>query len=764
MNRFAFASLPPLARWLIFSSVTGILLILLVSQQLSFIWVVALSLLVAGVAEAPKLGERLRRFFAALRHMRQHTPYPDNPAHSERISPALWAAEIGFIVLVALSVTEHFRVFDTGLQLAGGEAEWLTSSAYFASNSLRQYGYIPLWQPYFEWGEPLIDNPFAFVLNPISTLPSLLYGGVQGIKYSVVLYTVLAGTGGWFLARVLGLGTVGRVLLGLLLIGKGNMVAMIGTGYFQLGVTQAYFGWIIGSAVLLLRAERRWAVALLAIMFTLMFWAGNIWYMLPMLVSVALLTLAHLVDFGGRVFNGPALRRMLLALALTVGLSAITLLPIFTHRHMIGGHPDEPEAGQVVLLEFAIRQYFDGDLTPYEQRQTPGGIQFYYSYVLPVWFAGLLFVAIPPIFPFTYRPGIAQARRVWLVGVVMILFCTSWGTGGNSVLVWLYDHVPLLGQWRFVGRALAVSAFWIAVLAAMRVDGLWRALVGTQPAWDFWRLTLRYPLAVLLALASLLAGSQVNARWREITPLIPLNSYDPVCIDWLRQKYPDEELTVYRFGYSVITTFIDNRVREFDIEADYFPIAVPSTISNVNLVGYNSLPRFALAWLDDTRLFLLSEGYRALPDSPLFVDHHCVWEKDDALPYAYSLPLPRLLQQWESVPVEYVTPLTGFDRKPDEIMVWAQADPRFPVIVTLQELAYPGWRVELDGEAAKLEVVGGQIGIRLPLSEAIHEIRFSFRPPLVYHGGAMTLGTGLFCALYLLRAERLVKRRFWRGV
>ncbi len=150
-----------------------------------------------------------------------------------RLPPLQFAAEALLVIFLAAAIPQPFLTPDSDTQLFGREAEWLTSSAHLAANTLRERGYIPLWQPYLEFGEPLIDGPFAFVLNPITAGPSLVYGGVRGIKLGVVLTAVTAGLGGWVLGRVLGLSAVGRLLLAFLMVGKGNMHAMIGAGYYQ---------------------------------------------------------------------------------------------------------------------------------------------------------------------------------------------------------------------------------------------------------------------------------------------------------------------------------------------------------------------------------------------------------------------------------------------------------------------------------------------------------------------------------------------------
>ncbi len=743
-----------------------------------FVLLTGLALLIAAIDAAvrARLSPRglLRAGWTALlRGLRRwradrHAAAAALPALEHTVGARLaWpqlAAELALIVLVTAAVTQPYLNLSPATQLPGVEAEWLTSSAHFAANSLREYGYLPLWQPYLEFGEPLIDNPFSFVLNPISAGPSLLLGGVVGIKLSVVLSAWVAGLGGWALGRVLGFGALGRLLLAALLIGKGNMHAMIGAGYYQLGVSQAYLPWVVAGGVATLRLpDRRWPVVLTALSFTLLFWAGNIWYTLPALLSLGLLALAHLTRGDGRGINGAGLRRLALAGALTLGLSAITLLPIWLQRGQIGSHPNDLPGGRAVDLGSVIGQFFD----VYLKGGAPGAAHFYYSFVTPLWFAVVVLILIPPVWPYLHRPRLPQAWRIWLPGAALIVLATLWGAGGNPIFAWLYQHIPLLGQWRFVGRALGAASFWIAILVALRVDGLWQAM--RQPGWlarlagasPRLRRGLVYGLAGALIVASAAAAQQVLVKWHTLAGTIGINVYDDLCLRWLREQHPGEELAVYRVNYDAITPFLTYQVRLVNVEADFTPLPQPATLGrNFDLTA--SLPAYAIAWTEATRTHVAARGYVPDPESPAPVDqNHCLWRlPGGALPYAYRLTLPALeAAQGGLLDPARITPIETFRRYPDTIVVAVTADQTDPLVVTIQERAYPGWQVSVDGNAARLDSVGGQVGVVLPPDGAPHAITFAYRPPLLYLGGAITLITWAGCVLYLLGADRALLRR-----
>ncbi|MBN1201039.1 MAG: hypothetical protein JXJ20_04205 [Anaerolineae bacterium] len=688
---------------------------------------------------------------------------PDIPDAEKPIPPLLLHIELILLILVAVLAAKDFANLDATRQLPGYEGEWLTSSGHYVALSVRQYGYIPLWQPLLETGEPLIDNPFSFVLHPFSFYPCLLWGGINGIKISVILMTVLAGLGGWALGRVLGFGSLGRVLLGLLLIGKGNMHAMIGAGYYQLGISQAYFPWIIAGIIGILRLRhRRWPVVLTAIAFTLMFWAGNIWYMLPMLISVGVVTLAHIFDRRFTV-DRVALRRLVLAGALTMCLSAATLLPIWINQDYIGGHPNEPDAGKAVDRMRVIEQFINGDYELYEKQLAPGSPHFYYSFVSPLWFILLVMVLFPPGWPFRYPAML----RLWIVGFVLIIFFTMWGAGGSAIMIWLYDHVPLMAQWRFVGRALAVSSFWLAVLLAMRLDSLWHYITSPERRQGLrtvlaWGMRVgQAGLALLLIGVSLIAARQVILQWYTFSGVENVNAVDYQCLEWLRTVRPNEELSVYRHGYDIVTAFLETNIRLYNIEADYFPLAEPSTTGTYDLTA--TLPEYGIAWNNDQRTWLTSNNFSVVEASPApYDEYNCLYENKNAYSYAFTASESVLSAKGYVPTPESTVPVTTIKTHlPDRIVLWVRSESN-PIVVAVQERAYPGWEVRVDGKKAKLQSVGGLIGVILPAEgySNWHTIRFTYRPVWFFRGSVLTMLTAVFCAVYLLDTNRTTIR-YW---
>jgi hypothetical protein len=675
-----------------------------------------------------------------------------------RLSPQFVLLELVILLIAALWATSAYFPRQ-GLQFPGYEAEWLTSPAYLSAESFRNNGYIPLWQPYLGTGQPTIEHPFSFLLNPISTLPSLLLGAETGIFVSVILSVILTGWSGWLLGRVLGLGILGRVLLGLLCIGKGNLHAMLSAGGFQLGTAQAYLPLILAGAVAMFRlSHRRWPIVLTSIGITLMWWTGGLWFVLPTLVMVVILLGFQIfrvkrdrVQFNGTLFN-----RTLWLLALTIGLTAVSWLPLLSNRASLIVQPNvnQVTAGADVLR--VVEQFFNGDPTLYDRGLALGLPQVYYSYVFPWWLA-LLIVALLPI-RWLYDAPFSQTQRIWLPALVIIALCIGWVAIGN---------IPILSYWQFPGRVLAIASLWIAVLVALRIDGLWRAVVINAtwikrlPAVDQVE-QFKPLLAASIVLLAAVGAFDVISTWSAFAQPTQRDtqlakSHDDDCLTWLREGQLALPSVLAPLDYSSVLAYTTNGLRRANLAVDIDFAARAGTLYDADLL--HTLPRYAIAPDEAQRATLKQMGYLELRTSPLTDNHApCLHLKPDAFPYAFSIPSTQL-DSFSSVnPLVSLrtTPILQVWHGYDRIGLLVDVQPTDALIVTVQETNYPGWQVWINDQPARLDSIGGQIGVRVPAIAGLTKVYFQYLPQPFFIGAWLTLIAVGVAVLYLLRADRLL--------
>lgn len=692
--------------------------------------------------------------------------------------------EILCVILFALFATREYLNFDPNMRVKGNEVEWLTGYGQVAYQGLRDTGTIPLWNPYYQQGEPLIDSAFSYLLNPFSSLPQLILGATNGTKISIVVQAMIVGFGGWFLGRVMGLSVVGRLTLALLLIGKGNMHTNFSAGFFQLASQQVYFPWVMAGVLGILRTQSRWAIILTGLSFSLMLFAGNLWHLLPMVVSV-LVVIAVFV--GLNKLNRMVIFRLVATGCVTVGLSAVTLLSIISNFGLLEAHHDEPRAGwELVYPNLSYLYPFVGDYDfvtkdrlitiPSRESRDADTVSlvtwtmvghFYYSYVAPWWY--VLLIVLPVPFMLHHREKLLDNRLLWLAGIPLFIGFTMWGMGGTPIFVWLYEHVPYLAQWRFVSRAMGMASFWVAVLVSLRADALVRLL------WYHRQQSLRFIFGGLLigfSIFTVTAWVDVTSRWRD-APLIETDKDFEVCLNWLHDAEPNEFHPLWVSGYETITSLIKNKIRMVNIEADYMLDTMPNTVGDPRLDFRGRLTgRRTLTYLD-TILAFEELGYTPRLDSPYYIpDVHCIYENPAYdLPYAFVATV----DDWSDIPftaqfnfelTQMVLDMTDVRgvvdvvRTYDTIGVYVHGNTiSSKQVLVIQELAYPGWEVWVDGIAHPIQIMGKLNALELPQDSVYHEIIFLYRPPLLKIGGMITIVTALLSIGFLLRLDKKIRRR-----
>lgn len=350
------------------------------------------------------------------------------------------------------------------------------------------YNHIPTWNPYLGNGTPLINDAFNYLFNPFASLPVLIFGGVQGSKVAMCIALLLAGYNMWALAKVIGVGGVARVAAGALYMMSGGIAAKFNTGHFQLGLSLAWPPLVLAGLWWTLNSQDRRAPVLTAAAFALMFFAGNIYYTLHVLICSVLIVVFFLLERDNKRWNFrlDRLKRAAVAGLFALGLSMIQFMPVWAVRDFVDheGVKFSEFTGQIDA-QYEMSQAIVNFIYPWENWRVFESLPFLMNVVVDYAYIG------PTVFLFI--AGMAAARyhlrfkrAAWLALILAVLMMV-WGAAQTPILNYLYANISLLAEFRYVGRAHSIAALWWIVLAALGIDALWRAAraaLRTPPEFD----------------------------------------------------------------------------------------------------------------------------------------------------------------------------------------------------------------------------------------------------------------------------------------
>jgi len=702
---------------------------------------------------------------------------------------ATYAAEIALICVTLYSFTPQVRDMSPDLRIRGPEYSYLVGSGAVAAQVYRYGGALPLWNPFMGRGEPMLESPFSYVLNPFMTIPIYLDGAIQGGKNALILHVLIMGLGGWLLAKSLDCRAPGRILLGMLLGGSGSFAGAIGFGFYQMSLSQAYVPYVYAGLIGVLYQRHRGWIVLLVIGATLLIFSGTFWYVLPTAIGAAVITIFALFRPNAErriVLSRVALARLVGASILTIMLAAVRLLPQIAHYDLI----DHPFYELLTTYEFndLFRAYFDP--TPLNELYL---YAMYYHYIAPPLLVGVvillrLWTTNSPSFI-----GIVPRWRIALPAALLIILFTVWAQEKTPFMEWLYATFPVFTEWRFLGRMMAAGSIWVATLIAVGFDDVLRAACADLPRlwdgnhWQFGAFTTyipRYAAALIVIGVGAYAAADVMPNWYRAAGTEGTFTYTSESIYNVRAGntiIDDPFVPLWSEGFFDYLPHYDMLIRASFGNPDYRASGLPPTLGSVEAMAFP--PEYATGLNPDYQSYLLELGYSLLPgyagvtrygvdavegveikdrvvtirrDPPTYPT--ALWHNPNLPSYLFAVHMDDLRERGTPLTAREAAPIRSYVHNIDQIVV-TMGDYDAGYVLVAQETAYPGWNVTIDGEGFPIESVGGLIGVQLPpkvSGSGLTTIIFAYEPPLLFLGALITLGGAVVCALYLLRAERLI--------
>ena len=657
-------------------------------------------------------------------------------------------------------------------------------NAVWIQQSIVEWGQIPLWNPNILSGIPFAADPLSGLWYPPNWLV-VAFPGAIAFNILFWIHLTWAGLGAWALAREEGLGKWGAVLAGLVFGGAPKFVAHIALGHVGLVSAVSWTPWVLlltAKTLRQIRTEGRWLKwsALTGAVLGIVFRADPRWA-IPLIGLAAAYGIRNtLRDRQTELEN---LRRIALAgvvagafaaaIAACLGLQLWEFLRLSTRSGISANEraffslPLEGLLGTISIL--------DG---------TPEWLAYFGASVLVISVLSM------------FNPD----RRPWFwIGVSF--FSTLLALGPATPFYELISAIPGADVLRVPARFLFISALGWAFLAGYGLDTLisYKDELKTRGVkiWLFATTSLILVVNIgigiiggvnsirqlgpmitamlVFTLISIFIADRISLR--RIIPLI----LGVVVVDllWINvgliQPKSTEEILSDRSG---LTSFLQSDHGTSRVFSPSYSVPQPQAVLNgVELAdGVNPLQLSAYRRYMETAVGLDAGAYDVtLPSFPdgnpstpwgFQADEEALGRlnvewiasdypiDDDSLTpfdiidgvYLYRLEGSRTRSWMETGSSE-----NGPDWQPITITQWTPNWIRLqaagPGVVVLSEVAYPGWRVLVDGEPSTLNTVDGLFRA-VELEPGEHEVIFQFYPTTLMVGIAIS-GVGILLLIYL---------------
>ena len=406
---------------------------------------------------------------------------PANHAGNHRAGARLQAALPGVLLALLLILAFHGALVGRRFYLRDLSQNHAPLRAYVTERL--SAGSLPLWDPFHGGGTPLLANPNALVLHPITALFFILPFHAA-FTASIVLQFVLLAAGGYLLARALGLGREAAALAAAVMALSGPAASLASMQNILSAAAWVPIG--LWAYLRGLEPGRRWLLAAASLCAAVVLVAAEPAALLALLLCGMVLGMTR----PGPGAWTPAPRAALGALAMVLALAALlaaaqilparALLPLAERGAGFGAAEGLKWSLLPSRLPEAVLPRLFGDPTRLSPAAWWGGFLFEgrYPFLLSLYVG-----AIPAVLAAigALHRGAGGARRRGLAAVAA--FALLLALGGNSAIFRsLFHAFAPLRQVRYPERFVLVALFALALLAGYGLDRLRSGPVSRRAA------------------------------------------------------------------------------------------------------------------------------------------------------------------------------------------------------------------------------------------------------------------------------------------
>lgn len=357
-----------------------------------------------------------------------------------------------------------------------GTQDWDMHFSYneFTRKSILEFGEFPFWNPYHCGGFPHFANPQVSVIS-IQTILILLFGTINGIKYSLVIHAVIGFIGTYILGRYFKLSRMSSILSSIIFCFSGITASYLSAGHIVF-ISNAFTPIIL---FLFINKNIRYSIYLSSIIFSLSFYFGYHISLLQVIMIILVTMLKVLID-RELFYLKRLIQFSLITLILTLPKLALSLQLLSMYPRYVA-EKSGFELQSILYFFTSKNQSF-----------------FNYPNVAKYTFnisENSLYVGIIPTILFVI--GVANIllkdkKKIFLVFLACILLWLMLGNTTEYSLYNLIKKLPILDSFRVAQRFRHLLILPTALIVGVGVDSLLQKVLNVKFRYLLYILVLSY--------------------------------------------------------------------------------------------------------------------------------------------------------------------------------------------------------------------------------------------------------------------------------
>ena len=650
-------------------------------------------------------------------------------------------SQLTILVLVAalLLYPAPFRQYQLPATWQGSDlmtSHWPT--ALLIQHTFLQGYHLPLWNPYFAGGQPLIADPLAALFYPPTYL--VLFFSLRNYYLILIMgHLIFAGLGMLLLARyAAGLSRFPALVAAICFMATPRLISHLGAGHITLLQTVAWYPWLALACWATVRDPLRRS-PLLGICIALTILAGHpqmAYYGLLMTAGLACWLLVQRWRLEGLRALLLSMAGLMVAAALGLLLASIHLLPLMQFTalstrqlsvYSTDAYPLHSFLHALIVQPSAADSAWEGMISPgpvvlalalfavtIQWRKTwPLLLGIVLVALLAMGYSSLFYRLVAPTLPYLDR--FRAPARIWFVALMII-----------ALLAGISSEALLRATRQLSFREAMMSSSLVILLVALPliISDLGYAKVGDTRV-------VTQPSQLALTAARLAGTGRIYGVQRNLPQLDAVELQVPFADGW---------------NPLMIESYVSYMDRAGGYPADGYQLTIPPF--------YSPSAKLNRALLDLMNVSVV------VSQNPL-PDHHLVLaaKVDGAYVYkntANAGPAYLVAPGLHGNP----PPLDQMQRLTDNARIISQTTDQQDFSFSSSKTAYlviampafPGWSAELDGRPVTVQQIAGILSA-IKVGPGMHTLRYTYTPSSLYLGVLLS-ASGLLVVLAWLIVVR----------